>query len=171
MKWLGMVCILMGCSGIGFLMARELEQRIWILVKLQQAMLLLQGELRCSHQTLAECFHRLSGRLEPPFSDFFKNMGTDLHKRCGTSAEEIWKQHLQDDLRELEMGKAERLELERLGRVIGYLDIRMQLEALEECLGRLKMAEEEARSQASQRRKLYRYMGMLGGIFLVLLVV
>lgn len=171
MKWMGITLILLGSSGIGFRMAGELEERIRMLRGLQQALQLLRGELRCGRQTLTESLRNVSGHVEAPFADFFGQTGEELARRSGSSAEEIWRDNLSRYADILSMRPAERQALERLGSVLGYLDMEAQLEALEECLSQLRLAEEEARQQASGSRKLYRYLGMLGGMFLVILIV
>lgn len=171
MKWLGIALILLGSSGIGFRMAGELEQRIRMLRGLQQALQLLKGELRCGRRTLTESLRNVSGHVDAPFSEFFSRIGEELARRDGSSAEEIWRENLDRYAGAYLMQPPERRALQRLGSVLGYLDMKAQLEALEECLGQLQLAEEEARGQAFGRRKLYRYLGMLGGMFLVILIV
>ena len=71
LKALGILCILAGSTGIGFLYAQELELRMAELQQIQQLLLLLRGEIRYMHQPLPEAFWHLSGS----FCRFFDKDG------------------------------------------------------------------------------------------------
>jgi len=170
LKIFGILCILSGSTGIGLTCARELELRITELQELQQALLQLRGEIRYMHQPLAEAFLHIAGNAPEPFRKFFLHTAGDLQKRNGQTAEEIWGRNLKNDMAELHVSRKEMGELKKLGSMLGYLDVEMQISALDYYLEQLRLSVEQAREAAGNRRRLYQYMGILGGAALVILI-
>lgn len=170
LKMLGIFCILSGSTGFGLACARELEQRIAELLQLQQMMLLLRGEIRYMHQPLPEVFLHLSGNASAPFREFFLRTAQDLQRRNGQTAEEIWRRNLKKYFSGLHISRQEQKELEKLGSMLGYLDVEMQINVLDYYLEQLKISVKQAREASGKRRKLYQYMGVLGGAALVILI-
>lgn len=170
LKVLGILCILAGSTGIGILCAAELDLRIRELEELEKRMLLLKGEIRYMHQPLPEAFFHLSADAPPPFGDFFRHMGEGLKERRGCTAYSIWKQYMEQDLGGLHISSQERSKLLALGGMLGYLDVEMQVNTLDHYLEQLKLSSAQAMEAAGSRRKLYRYMGALGGAALVILI-
>lgn len=170
LKLLGIICILSGSTGLGLSFARELDLRIQELSQIQQLMLLLRGEIRYMHQPLPEAFLHLSGNAPAPFREFFSHMAEDLQQRNGQTAEEIWKRNLKQYFWGLHLNRQEMKDLEKLGGMLGYLDVEMQVNALDYYLEQLRLSVCHAQEAAKSRRKLYQYMGVLGGAALVILV-
>lgn len=170
LKILGIVCILSGSTGFGLLCARELELRITELQQLQQVMLLLQGGIRYMHQPLPEAFLHLAGSTKDPFKEFFLCTARDLGDRGGQTADEIWRRNIKRYLSGLHISRQERNDLETLGSMLGYLDVQMQVNALDFYLEQLGLSLQQAFEASKNRRRLYRYMGVLGGAALVILI-
>lgn len=170
LKILGIFCILSGSTGLGLACARELELRITELLQLQQMMLLLQGGIRYMHQPLPDAFLNLSGNAPDPFRSFFFYTARDLQRRSGQTAEEIWRRNLKKYFSGLHISRQEQKDLEKLGSMLGYLDVKMQVNALDYYLEQLRLSVEQARKVSESRRKLYQYMGVLGGAALVILI-
>lgn len=170
LKLLGILCILSGSTGLGISFAKELDLRTQELTQMQQLMLLLRGEIRYMHQPLPEAFLHLSGNAQAPFREFFLHTSDDLLKRSGQTAEEIWKRNIKQYFSELHISRQEMNDLEKLGSMLGYLDVEMQVNALDYYLEQLKLSVCHAQEVAKNRKRLYQYMGVLGGIALVILI-
>lgn len=166
----GIACILAGSTGLGIVFARELDQRIQELEALRQLMLRLRGEIWYMHCPLPEAFLHLSENAPSPFAEFFRGVSEGLLRRDGESAEEIWCRNQKECLGNLHLGRQEQQELKSLGSLLGYLDVETQINGLDYYLEQLKLSEQYAREAASDRRRLYQYMGILGGIGIVILI-
>jgi len=171
LKWLGIFCILLGSAGFGFSLAKELDLRILELCQLEQLMLCLRGEIRYMHQPLPEAFFNISKSAKKPFSDFFVQMAKDLQGRNGQTADEIWKKNLAIYFSQLHISRQEWQGLERLGSMLGYLDVEMQLGVLDYYLEQLKQSLLQAHEASKSRKRLYQYMGILGGAALAILII
>lgn len=169
-KLLGIVCILAGSTGLGLSMAQDLERRTAELQELQQIMLLLRGRIRYMHQPLPEAFRQLSCSIGKPFSRFFFQTAKELEERSGQSAAAVWEKNLKQYVPGLHISRQEYEELVKLGGMLGCLDVEMQLNLLDYYLEQLKLSAGESRENAASRRRLYRYLGLLSGMLLVLLL-
>lgn len=169
-RLLGMLCILAGGAGTGISLAKELEMRIRELTEIQKLMLLLKGEIRYIHRPLPEVFRHLSDRASAPFRDFFSCTAEELQERRGRTAEEIWEKNLCQYLNGLHISRQERMDFEKLGSMLGQLDVEMQMNTLDYYLEQLKQSVSEASKQAKGQGRIYRYLGVLGGAALVILI-
>ena len=133
-------------------------------------MLLMQGELRYMHDPLSEPILHLSAKTSAPFQDFFLHTAQELGQRNGRTAEEIWERNLKIYFKPLHISRQEYKDVERLGSMLGYLDIQMQINMLDYYLEQLKTSLQQAEEAYKSRCRLYQYMGMLGGAALAILV-
>lgn len=170
MKLIGIVCIIAGSTGVGMSCAQDLELRIAELAQIRQLVLLLKGELRYMHQPLPEAFLHLSEKAAYPFREFFIKVAEDMTARKGKTAENIWNQYLQECASGLHITRQEIKELEKLGSILGYLDVEMQINALDYYLEQLELSSLQAQEAYRSRRRLYQYMGILGGVALSILI-
>lgn len=170
LRFFGMLCILAGSTGIGMWMARELDLRHEELLELQRLILSLRGEIRYMHQPLAEAFFHLSVNAPAPFGVFFRNTAEELELRKGSTAEEIWRRNQEQYLSGLHISRQELAQFQNLGNMLGYLDVEMQVNTLDYYLEQLKIASACAAETANSRRRLYRYIGALSGVALVILI-
>lgn len=171
LKGIGILCILFGSTGLGFVMAGEMEMRVGELQELRQQMMLLRGEIRYMHQPLPEAFSHLARGAPQPFRDFFQETAEDIHQRNGQTAEQIWKKNRKLHLSGLHLSRQEQKEFEELGNMLGYLDVEMQLNALDYYLERLRQSAAKASEAWNSRRRLYQYLGILSGLMLVVFII
>lgn len=171
LKGIGILLILLGSTGLGAVKAGELEKRMEELQTLQQLMLLLRSEIRYMHRPLPEAFLCMGRDAPEPFGDFFRRTAAALQKRDGQTAGRIWRENLRTLLPCLHLERQEVRELRELGSMLGYLDVEMQLNVLDYYLERLKNSTEQAWETAKSRKKVYRYLGILGGAALVLFII
>lgn len=68
------------------------------------------------------------------------------------------------------MSSRELEEFRKLGSMLGYLDVEMQVDTLDHYLEQLKLSSAQAMETAKSRRRMYQYLGALGGAALVILI-
>ena len=98
-------------------------------------------------------------------------MSDRINRRTGEDLRTIWETEGEAVMRELSMDRKEREEFLRLGEKLGYQGKDMQ----EKTLNRYQMFLARKRSgledEQKEKMKLYRTLGVLGGLFLILLFV
>ena len=170
LKAVGILCILSGSTGLGMAFARELEMRVSELRQLWQMMLLLQGEIRYMRRPLPDAFLHLSQNAPEPLRAFFLHAARELGQRSGQSAEEIWQRNMKRHLAGLHISRQERKDMERLGSMLGCLDVQMQVNLLDYYLEQLKHSMHQAQEALKNRRRIYQCMGALGGAALAVMI-
>ena len=170
LKGVGILCILAGSTGIGVVMAKELDLRIRELLTLQQMILFIRGEIRYMRQPLTDTFFHVSGSAPEPFRQFFSCTANEIEQRRGRTAGEIWRRNQKEYLSGLHISRQEASEFGKLGDVLGYLDVEMQVDTLDHYLEQLKLSTAHAMEAAKGKRKLYQYMGALSGAALSVLI-
>ncbi|MCI8418660.1 MAG: hypothetical protein HFI33_14395 [Lachnospiraceae bacterium] len=171
LKIVGSILILCCSAGLGMAGSQDLKKHCMELRILKQAVYMLRGEIKYSKAPLPEAFGALAARVASPFGEFFLNLERELGLQDGRSLSQLWREGVKQELRTTCLSREEKERLQQLGEGLGYLDLEMQLSTiqlyLEQLDGDIARAQEEIRT----KQKLYRSLGVAGGIFLVILLV
>ena len=170
-RLIGVFLLIGSCIGIGLWTGKKEQMRMQQLVELIRSMDYLKGEISFARTTLPEAMEHLSGRLLFPFDQLFLGLGQDLKKYPGSGFGEIFRQAI-----EREKGKWELLpeDVENFYQAccnLGYLDKEMQIHILERYSKELEKNVEQLREEMPKKMKLYRNLGVLGGIFFVIILI
>ena len=169
MKILGLLLVFLVPTALGLYFAGRGRCRLDDLQQLRKALEILQGEISFAATTLPEAAEHAAARLEAPIAGLFASFAALLDAGGGLTASGAWEQALANS-QGLFLEEEDADCLRAFGRTLGYLDRDMQLNAIQTTLGQL--ADREALLSEKQRRdgKLYRNLGILGGLLLVVLL-
>ncbi|MCI8853770.1 MAG: hypothetical protein HFI31_03680 [Lachnospiraceae bacterium] len=171
LKIVGSLLILCCSAGLGAAGAGDLKKHCMELRLLKQALYMLRGEIKYSRAPLPEAFGALADRLPSPFGEFFSGMREELGRRDGRGLSRIWKEEMSRSLKKSSLRREEKEKLGRLGEGLGYLDLEMQLSTMELYLEQLEGDIQRAEEEIQSKQRLYRSLGVAGGIFLVILLI
>lgn len=163
-KLIGSISIILACTGIGFMKSGEANQHLKELEELRKIFVLLRSELTYTKAPFSELFLRLSQKTEGVFQVWLRHLAEHLETRREGTLEEIWSNSVMDCLRESRLNKKELDELCRIGNRLGYM------ETLELYLEQLAIAIENTREELKNKKKLYQSMGIMAGVFLVIVL-
>lgn len=166
------ILLVAGCSAaIGLSFAGELTERVCRLVELKRILLYFRGELQCYHGSLEEIFLHLQEHTTGNFQCFFRSLSEDLQKKDGIPFWDLWKQHIEEPECFGRWWEEDQEILKKLGEGLGYLDLQMQQESIGHALACLEENLETARALQKEKGRLYRMLGGLAGIFLIILLI
>lgn len=170
-KFLGICLILAAAGGWGWGYCRQLRQRLEQLRQLQQLLLLLRGEIQYQCSTLPEAFERCGRQVDSVCGRWLEETGRRLNAMEGVGFQELWEQQLRrlQTMTVLTAGTMEALR--RLGNQLSYPDKETQLGAMDLYSQRLKEEEEELTKELPVKMKLGTTLGVLAGMFLVILLI
>ncbi|RKJ00612.1 sporulation protein [bacterium D16-54] len=171
LKITGCVLIVSGASGYGFWMVSNYKERLLLLEQLRQMIFLLKGQILYANATLLEAFDTVGRRTEGPLSELFLQVSERMEGQQGEPFCQIWKEEAERFAGVGLMAKTDRQSLESLGEHLGFLDKEMQEKNLLLYLEQLDMTIEEMRSCQKERCRLYGSLGVMGGLFLAVLLV
>jgi stage III sporulation protein AB len=117
--------------------------------------MILRNEIIYGRTPLPVAFAQMAGRTSGSVSVFFDTVSGRL--------EDIWTASLQEILTASEMRQEDRQELAGLGNTLGYLDARMQVQALELYEKRLEGSLLAWEQEKEKKARLYPVLGTMGG--------
>ena len=82
----------------------------------------------------------------------------------------IWRAKLQETVSAMQLCERDRRELERMGEMLGYLDVEMQLQSIDLFSGRVEQGMRDMEGESEKRSRLYPVLGMAAGILLCILL-
>lgn len=165
-------CLLMiaGSSGWGFWLAGRYQERLSLLEQLKQMIFLLKGQILYANAPLAEAFETVGRRTEGPLSQLFLAVGERIDAQDGELFYQLWREEIDSLGRESALKEADRQSLAALGEHLGFLDREMQERNLLLYLEQLDLQIQELREHKKERSRLYTSLGVMGGMFLSILL-
>ena len=171
LRLFGCILILAACTGFGFSKSQDMQRHLEQLEEIKKLFYLLRSELQYTRAPFEEVFEKLGRKTKEPFQRWLLNLSKRLRKKDAGTLWEIWNVSIQADLEKehLEgtkcyLKKDELEELRNIGKNLEYIEsIDLYIEHLEYQLKHLREAYQT-------KQKLCRSMGIMGGIFLVILL-
>lgn len=172
-KWVGVILVLFSSGGFGIWSAMRWKARLKMLEKLRQMIYFLKGEITYSHAPLPEALERVGKRENGALGCLFTMAAEGICLQEGESFQEIWNREVKDMAARCGPIPLEAEDLEHLaglGEHLGYLDVDMQDRTLGLFLEQLNLTIDYLRSRQREKCRLYTSLGIMGGMFLVLVM-
>lgn len=168
MRILGGMIFLLGTVGFGLFQSLDYENGIEALRKAADMMRYLISQIRIENASLPDSICKVSFRMDGPIGEVLQNIHKRNNENDGKPLFEIW----QEEMQALE-GLFRERDLELLVHMFdetGFYDTATQLKRLEM---NLETFCEEIRVREEQREnrcRLYQSMGLMVGIFVIILL-
>ena len=169
MKIAGILLVLVSCTGLGIVKSNEMGQRLKLLREWHRILLLLTTEISY-HTTLSDACQNVSRRTGLPFSDFLSDLSLQLVSCEGKSLAEIFSEAAEYNLNNCSLSGEDIGQIRMLGEMMQGADRALQKQVLERHSKELEITITELRVQLPGKQKLYRSLGILGGVFLGILL-
>lgn len=170
MKFLGAVLLFSVCTFFGFWKSRLFVRRSEELRQLRGSLSALETEITYGATPLYLACKHIGERESGPVGRFFNRVANRLSQSDGLSAFECWQQALTDTKPELAILEQDRKILIRLGSKIGLSDKQDQIHHLRLAQTTLETEESHAIKEQEKYEKMYRSLGVLAGVLLVILM-
>ena len=169
-KMIGAILVLVSAYAIGSLFALRIKEHEKWLKDMKLAIFLLLGELEYRQMPLPEALRLVAQRHGGVLAAFFQATAEELEKKEGFTMKEIWQQQAGVLLKDSALTKEQRDEFAELGVYFMETDRETRRNALEFYLNRLEEDIIGMREKGADKAYLCRTLGMLGGAFLLILV-
>ncbi|MGI6097028.1 MAG: stage III sporulation protein SpoIIIAB [Dethiobacteria bacterium] len=166
---LGAGLIVLSLSLMGDLKARSFLARVRHLQQFQQGLRLLVTEVSYTATLLPYALLSIGKRLDAPVGELFSRAGNLLLKKKDLSAKEAWTKMLEDNRYMIELNERDLAIIRQLGNTLGNFDTEGQIKQIELTLKQLEYAISEAEDKRRENERMWRYLGFLGGLVLVIL--
>ncbi|MBH0329378.1 MULTISPECIES: stage III sporulation protein SpoIIIAB [Brevibacillus] len=169
-KLMGAVLILFSASMVGWQIGKYYANRPVQLRALLVALQMLETEIVFGMTPLQRAFVKVGHRVSEEVGKVFLLAAEFLQTEKVHSAEEALQQAMNRLWTQTALRRQEREVLESLGQVLGSSDREDQQKHLRLAVTHLRGLEEEARAEQEKYEKMYKSLGFLGGLLVVILM-
>lgn len=170
MKWIGALLFIAAATWIGFEWSQTLNKRPKHIRQLKNALQTLEAEILYSQLPLKDAFATIARQIPVPVQTFFKNLAAGLEKDNG-DLESLWKKEVDLLINESALRNNEGEILLQFGQTLGQHDFLQQQKHIQLTIHHLERELEEARDNQFRYEKMAKSLGILGGLFIVLLLI
>lgn len=170
-RFIGSVLIIAATTGAGLMYSTELQRYLEKLLYIRHIIYMLKGEIEYSNAPLSEIFGRVSARVRNPYRAWLKAMEHQIENREADGFSKIWNRSIDKYLGELHLKSTHSLQLKELGTCLGQLDSDTQERTIQFYLNRLELEIEKVREGMASKKRIGNCLGVMGGIFLVIILI
>lgn len=167
---MGCILVIIGCTSIGFARAECMRRRLDEMQKIKRYALFIKGEIRCDGRALPDIMIHMTKKADGIWRNFFKSVGEKITDNAYGILGDIWKDETRHSLKGSYLKETEKKEWMFLGENLGYLDIETQLQLLDIFDEHMKESIKQEKEKTRNQSKLSRVLGILCGIFIVILL-
>ena len=171
LRFIGGILIITATTGAGILYGMELQEYLEKLLYIRHIIYMIKGELEYSQAPLSEVFGRISVRVREPDRRWLSAMEKQVENREEDAFLKIWMRSVDKYLKELHLKSEHSIQLKELGTYLGQTDGASESRNLQLCLGRLELEIEKVREGMAAKKRIGNCLGVMGGIFLVVLLI
>lgn len=170
LKLMGVIMICLSSTALGFRQGDYHKDHYNELIYLKKIVVLIRGEIRYNCGILSEVFGNVSLKVKDPYDSIFKELSEELSSGNGKMFNEIWKNIVINRLKETKLWENDILSFMELGENMGYLDLEMQLNYIDFYVDKLNSEIQETYEKLQGNVKLFKALGIMGGLLLTILI-
>lgn len=162
------IYILIFCSStyIGILISKQYINRVLELRELKLALNILKTKIRFTNESLFNIFQEISINSKGNVSNLFKTVCNNLKDN---SAKVSWEKAIDNEI--LSIKKEDRQALKTMGKLLGQTDLDGQLSEIELTEAFLETQIIEAQNERNKNEKLYKTLGMVTGVGIIVILI
>lgn len=170
LKIMGSLLVTCSCGALGLWKAGQWKEHLRMLEQLRKMIVLLRSEILYAHTPLGEAFGHVGKKAEGVLADLFLAVEERIGQQQGELFYIIWREEVEKRKKELLLSDRERQELTAFGEHLGYLDLEMQEHTVALYLEQLEMSIRFYREHEREQSRLYASLGIMGGLFLSIMM-
>ena len=161
-----LILIITSSSYLGILFSKKYANRVKTLKDMKNALNMFKAKIKFTYASIPEVFDGISRQIDGEVGDIFKN-ASDLMKEV--SAGEAWNKSI--EIINTSMTKDDKIILQNLGKLLGKTDIEGQISEIELVSDFLDTQIELAENERNKNEKMYKTLGGIIGLVLVIILI
>lgn len=158
--------IFLTCSYIGILKSQKYVQRVKELKGFKTGLNIFKTKIKFTYEPIPEIFKQISEKVDSEIGDVFK---LAIKQMKNTTANEAWSTAI--NVSTLNIEEEDKNVLKGLGNLLGQTDIKGQINQIELTDNFLDEQISKAEMQKEKNERLYRSLGMIIGIAIVIVLI
>ncbi len=165
-KLMILLSVFVSCLLIGILMAKKYSNRLQELREMKNALNMFETKIKFTYESLPEIFKEISRQSNKNIGDIFKKACEDMKDK---SAGEAWNESI--DTVNSNMNIEDKTILKSLGKLLGKTDIEGQISEIKLVSSFLDTQIELAEKEKEKNEKMYKTLGGIVGLTLVIIFI
>lgn len=166
----GAVLLMAGCIGSGWSAKERLKKNLDDLYRIRQIFQMFQSEIAYSRAPLPEACMRIGNRLEEPYRSALLSVREEMLADHGKSFLDIWDRQIGICMRKLSLAEADKRLLLDFGSCVGYIDGKMQTQAVEQYIHKLDISIGRMERDMADKCKVIMSLSIMGGLLLAIIL-
>lgn len=171
LKIIGAALILFACIGYAGGLLGQIARRRDVLKSCIEMTELLAGEIRYDRVPMEEALESIRNRVDFGIACVLKQITDGLKAGNHANLEKLWSRSFEDAKTKLLLTEEELREVQDIGKNLGFLDSEVQVNHLMGCRERLKKSLDKTQQELDEKKRLYRYLSLAAGIFVILILI
>ncbi len=167
---IGSILIITATTGAGYMYGVELKAYLEKMLYLRYVISLIKGEMEYSRAPLAEIFQTVGARVREPWAAWLKTTAREMDRREESAFARIWNRCIDRCLKEAGLKSEHSILVKELGTFLGQVDGDTMDHSLQMYLNRMDLEIEKLREGLASKRRIGNCLGVMGGIFLVVVL-
>ena len=169
-KITGSIIVILSCSFLGFILSRDCSKRPQHLRELQGLLQMFENQISYLSDIITEAFERIGRVSDSEIGVFFRRTVELLRDGKALNASEAWEESVEQCIRMTALNREDGEILSSFGKLLGKTDIEGQIKNIRLTLGQLVLQERKAEESRKKNENMYRSLGTLGGIAVVIVL-
>ncbi len=170
LKMIGISLIMCTTFLGGGMAADKIKVQYEQLKYLQKLICRLRSEIRYAKSYLGEAFYQIGMAEKSPYREWLLGMSEQMEEKKGGRFLEIWEEQTKKNLHNSGLSKETLVRLMDFGGQLGGTDVEMQVKALELYQEEIELSMEEIREEMRTKMRLCHCLGIMSGIFVIILL-
>lgn len=169
-KLAGIILLMTGCVGLGIDKVKDEKRRIVELRQIKRIILRIQNEMVYGKRTLPEICFLLGQCMEEPYQDIFRTLYQRQKENSGYVLEKLWKEQMEEGMKELPLRGEEKDILRRLPEHLGIQDEAMQAADIGQSMDILEERIKQAEAEYGNKARVIMSVSVMAGLFISILL-
>lgn len=170
-RFIGAGLILLATGSAGVLYGIEQQRYLEKLLYIRHIVYMLKGELDYANIPLGEVFGRVAVRVKGPYKRWLHGLEKQVESREEDGFFKIWMRSVDTYLEELHLKSEHMIQLKELGTYLGKMDSVSESRNLQMYIERLELEIEKMRAGLASKKRIGNCLGIMGGLFLVVILI
>ncbi|NMB34154.1 MAG: stage III sporulation protein AB [Clostridium sp.] len=170
LKIIGSIIVLLSSSLLGYIYSKRSSDRPKDLRAIQGLLQMLENEMSFLSNVLTEAFTKIYQYNDEDVTIFFEDTVKIINSDIGVNACEAWEKAVKGNLGRTSLNNEDEKILLSFGKMLGKSDIEGQIKNIRLTLNQLGMQERKAEELRKKNESMYKSLGILGGLAIIILL-
>lgn len=169
-KLLGSIIVLLSSGFLGYILSTDCKRRPQQLRELQSLLQMFENRISYLSEIVTEAFERINKSSKSEVGIFFASASEKLKSDRCMDACSAWEAAVRENIKKTALNKEDEEILISFGKILGSSDLDGQIKNIRLSVNQLNLQEDKAEQSRNKNEGMYRSLGILGGLAVVIVL-